>query len=110
MTARCTGKLRTRLTERMTGAGGRETRPHHDRSVRSGGGCDTGSLASGHIVFMQHGVEEYVEKLDYFTTPSWLQGGDSRRYAGYRRGGPIAVVTDLLRAQVRRGVARDVPR
>jgi glutaconate CoA-transferase, subunit B len=61
----------------------------------SGGACDAGSLASGYIVFMQHGVRKFVEKLDYVTTPGWLQGGDSRRRAGYRRGGPVAVVTNL---------------
>lgn len=61
----------------------------------SGGACDAGSLASGYIVFMQHGVRKFVEKLDYLTTPGWLAGGDSRRRAGYRRGGPLAVVTDL---------------
>jgi len=44
---------------------------------------------------MQHGVQKFVEKLDYLTTPGWLSGGDSRRRAGYRRGGPIAVVTNL---------------
>ena len=36
-----------------------------------------------------------MERLDYLTTPGWLQGGDSRRRAGHRRGGPLAVVTDL---------------
>jgi glutaconate CoA-transferase subunit B len=61
----------------------------------SGGACDAGSLASGYIVFMQHGVKKFVEKLDYLTTPGWLEGGDSRHHAGYRRGGPIAVVTNL---------------
>ena len=33
--------------------------------------------------------------LDYFTSPGWLEGGDTRKKAGYRRGGPTAVVTDL---------------
>jgi len=61
----------------------------------SGGACDAGSLASAFIVFMQHGTRKFVEKLDYFTTPGWLDGGESRRHAGYRRGGPLAVVTNL---------------
>ena len=71
---------------------------YHHPTVRfsgSGGACDAGSLASGFIVFMQHGVQKFVEKLDYLTTPGWLEGGDSRHHAGYRRGGPIAVVTNL---------------
>jgi glutaconate CoA-transferase subunit B len=61
----------------------------------SGGACDAASLASGFIVFMQHGRRKFVEKLDYVTSPGWLEGGDSRRRAGFARGGPIAVVTDL---------------
>ncbi len=61
----------------------------------SGGACDAGSLASGFIVFMQHGTRKFVEKLDYLTTPGWLTGGESRHHAGYRRGGPLAVVSDL---------------
>lgn len=61
----------------------------------SGGACDAGSLASAFIVFMQHGKRKFVEKLDYLTTPGWLSGGDSRARAGFARGGPLAVVTDL---------------
>ncbi len=61
----------------------------------SGGACDAGSLASAFIVFMQHGTRKFVEKLDYLTTPGWLTGGESRHHAGYRRGGPLAVVSDL---------------
>ena len=71
---------------------------YHHPKVRfsgSGGACDAGSLASAFIVFMQHGKRKFVEKLDYLTTPGWLTGGESRHHAGYRRGGPLAVVSDL---------------
>lgn len=71
---------------------------YHNPTVRfsgSGGACDAGSLASAFIVFMQHGRRKFVEQLDYLTTPGWLTGGDSRRAAGFARGGPIAVVSDL---------------
>ena len=71
---------------------------YHHPTVRfsgSGGACDAGSLASAFIVFMQHGRRKFVEKLDYLTTPGWLTGGESRHHAGYRRGGPLAVVSDL---------------
>lgn len=61
----------------------------------SGGACDAGSLASGVIIFMQHEKRRFVNKLDYFTCPGWMSGGDSRHKAGYVRGGPIAVVTGL---------------
>jgi len=71
---------------------------YHAPKVRfsgSGGACDAGSLASAFIVFMQHGRRKFVEQLDYLTTPGWLQGGDSRARAGFARGGPLAVVSDL---------------
>ncbi|MCB2188055.1 MAG: ketoacid-CoA transferase [Deltaproteobacteria bacterium] len=61
----------------------------------SGGACDAASLAFAVIIFMQHDKRRFVGKLDYFTSPGWLTGGDSRQEAGYRRGGPLAVVTNL---------------
>lgn len=71
---------------------------YHQPSIRfsgSGGACDAGSLANSFIVFMEHGRERFVEQLDYLTTPGWLGGGGGRREAGLRRGGPLAVVTNL---------------
>ena len=61
----------------------------------SGGACDAASLASTVIIFMQHEKRRLVQKLDYFTSPGWLTGGNSRYQAGFARGGPIAVVTNL---------------
>lgn len=61
----------------------------------SGGACDGASLAYGVIIFMQHEKRRFVEKLDYFTSPGWLTGADSRLKAGFARGGPLAVVTNL---------------
>jgi glutaconate CoA-transferase, subunit B len=60
----------------------------------SGGACDAASLAWGLIIFMRHEKRRFVEKLDYFTSPGWLTGSDSRARAGFTRGGPMAVVTD----------------
>ena len=60
----------------------------------SGGACDAASTASGVIIFMQLGKKKFVEKLDYLTSPGWLTGGASRKKAGYKRGGPVAVVTN----------------
>jgi glutaconate CoA-transferase, subunit B len=61
----------------------------------SGGACDGASLAYGVIIFMQHEKRRFVDKLDYFTSPGWFTGGDSRLKAGFARGGPLAVVTNL---------------
>lgn len=61
----------------------------------SGGACDAASLASGVIIFMQHEKRRFVEKLDYLTSPGWLCGNNSRSEAGFKRGGPLAVVTNM---------------
>lgn len=61
----------------------------------SGGACDASSLAYGYVVFMKHEVRRFVKKVDYLTAPGWLNGGESREKAGFKRGGPIAVVTNL---------------
>lgn len=71
---------------------------YHQPKVRfpgSGGACDAMSLAHGVILFMQQDKKRFVEKVDYLTSPGWLEGGDSRWRAGFQRGGPIAVVTNL---------------
>ncbi|MCU0595459.1 MAG: ketoacid-CoA transferase [Desulfobacterota bacterium] len=61
----------------------------------SGGACDVASFASGVITFMQHEKRRFVEQLDYLTSVGWYRGGDSRRKLGLRRGGAMAVVTNL---------------
>ena len=61
----------------------------------SGGACDVASFASGVITFMQHEKRRFVEQLDYLTSVGWYQGGDSRKKLGLRRGGAVAVVTNL---------------
>jgi glutaconate CoA-transferase subunit B len=71
---------------------------YHRPKVRfpgSGGGCDAASQAFGVIIFMQQEKKRFVEKVDYLTSVGWLRGGNSRREAGYKRGGPMAVVTNL---------------
>jgi glutaconate CoA-transferase, subunit B len=71
---------------------------YHKPRVRfpgSGGALDAMSLAHAVILFMQQEPKRFVEKLDYLTSPGWLNGGDSRERAGFRRGGPMAVVTNL---------------
>ena len=60
-----------------------------------GGACDAASQAFGVIIFMQQERKRFVEKVDYLSSVGWLRGGDSRQRAGYARGGPIAVVTNL---------------
>jgi glutaconate CoA-transferase subunit B len=71
---------------------------YHKPRVRfpgSGGACDAMSQAYAVILFVQHDRKRFVEKLDYLTSPGWLSGGETRHKAGFRRGGPLAVVTNL---------------
>ncbi|HVN95730.1 MAG TPA: CoA-transferase [Syntrophorhabdaceae bacterium] len=61
----------------------------------SGGAADAAALASGFIAFVKHEKRRFVERLDYLTSVGWYQGYDTRKRLGLKRGGPIAVVTNL---------------
>ena len=71
---------------------------YHHPKVRlpgSGGGNDIGSLANRFIVMMAQDVRKFVPKVDYITTPGFLEGPGGRERAGLPRGGPAAVITNL---------------
>jgi glutaconate CoA-transferase subunit B len=59
----------------------------------SGGACDIACLARRTVIIALHEKRRFPEKVDYVTSPGWLEGGDSRRRAGLRWGGPSVVVT-----------------
>ncbi len=61
----------------------------------SGGACDVASFVSRTIIFMQHEKRKFVKKLDYFTSPGWIDGPDGRKKTGLGPGGPEAVITNL---------------
>lgn len=61
----------------------------------SGGACDVASLAGRTIVFMKHEKKRFVPRLDYLTSPGWLDGPAGRARAGLRGGGPRAVITTM---------------
>ncbi len=71
---------------------------YHAPDIRfsgSGGACDAACFASRTIVFMQHEKKKFVAKLDYLTSPGWIDGPDGRRKVGLRRGGPSSVITNM---------------
>jgi len=70
---------------------------HHPvtRFPGSGGACDVAAFASGVITFMQHEKRRFVPALDYLTSVGWYRGGDTRSALGLKRGGALAVVTNL---------------
>ncbi len=71
---------------------------YHAPDVRfpgSGGACDVASFVNNIIVFMKLEKRKFVKKLDYRTSPGWLNGYDSREKAGLPGSGPSKVITDM---------------
>ena len=60
----------------------------------SGGGNDIGSLTEQSVLVGLQTPDRFPEKVDFITTPGYLDGGDSRAKAGLL-GGPTAVVTQV---------------
>ena len=61
----------------------------------SGGACDIACLAKRTIIIAKHEKRRFPEKVDYITSPGWLEGGDSRQASGLVRGGPSVIVTTM---------------
>lgn len=61
----------------------------------AGGAPEISSNAKRVLVIVRQSRQTFVEKLDFLTSVGFLSGGDSRRAAGIRGGGPAAVITDL---------------
>ena len=61
----------------------------------SGGGNDIISSAKRIVVIMTHEKRKMVKKLDYLTSPGFLDGPGAREKAGLLGGGPSLVVTNL---------------
>ena len=59
----------------------------------SGGAADIAAMSKRLLVILNHERRRLVEKVDYVTSPGYLDGGDSRARAGLS-GGPSAVITD----------------
>lgn len=62
----------------------------------SGGANDVGSLCSRTIILMRHDKLRFVKKLDYLTTPGYLNGPGAREKVGLpRETGPYRVISQL---------------
>ena len=61
----------------------------------TGGANDIASLCREVIIVTAHEKRRFVERVDFITSPAWLQGDGSRRAAGLRFGGVSRVVTTL---------------
>jgi glutaconate CoA-transferase subunit B len=62
----------------------------------SGGANDVGTLCNKTIIIMRQDKHRFVEKIDFLTTPGYLDGYDSREKKGLPKGsGPYRVITQL---------------
>lgn len=61
----------------------------------SGGACDIACLAKRTIIIAKHEKRRFPERVDYITSPGWLEGGTTRRKSGLPWGGPNTVVTTM---------------
>jgi glutaconate CoA-transferase subunit B len=71
---------------------------YHKPTVRfsgSGGASDVASFVSRTIIFMQHEKRKFVPKVDYVTSPGWIDGPSGRKKTGLPDGGPFAVITNM---------------
>ncbi|MHC1567261.1 MAG: CoA-transferase subunit beta [Candidatus Syntropharchaeia archaeon] len=64
------------------------------RLTGSGAANDMASLAKRTVITTNLEKRRFVEKVDYITSPGYLGGGDDRKLAGLRWGGPKRIVTD----------------
>jgi len=61
----------------------------------SGGGNDIASSSKRIVIIMTHDKRKFVRRLDYMTSPGYLEGPGGRERVGLRGGGPSSVVTNL---------------
>ncbi len=63
------------------------------RLTGSGGNNDVSSLVHKLIYVGLQDPNKFVKKVDFITSPGWLDGGDGRKKAGLLNDGPMAVIT-----------------
>lgn len=72
---------------------------HQKPKVRfpgSGGANDFGSFCWRMMVMTPQDSKRFVEKVDFVTTPGWLEGGDSRAKTGLPADcGPFKIITNM---------------
>ena len=61
----------------------------------SGGACEIAVLARRVLIVMQHKRRAFPERVDFITSPGYLDGGDARQRLRLPGRGPEVVMTDL---------------
>jgi len=65
------------------------------RFAGSGGSNDIGSGCKRTIIIMLHQKQRFTEKVDFITTPGYLNGGNEREKYGFPGGGPSVVISTM---------------
>jgi glutaconate CoA-transferase subunit B len=60
----------------------------------SGGGCEIAGLSKRIVIITPHEKRRMVEKVDFITSPGFLNGGKARERAGLS-GGPSGIITTM---------------
>jgi glutaconate CoA-transferase, subunit B len=74
-----------------------DDRSYHQPKTRlpgSGGANDIASSAGKTILMINMQARRFIERVDYITSPGYLDGYDTREKAGLLGGGPEAIITD----------------
>jgi glutaconate CoA-transferase subunit B len=61
----------------------------------AGGAPEISTMAKEVLIIAAQSERTFVDKLDFITSPGFLDGGDARRGAGIPGKGPTAIITDL---------------
>ena len=69
--------------------------PPKTRLTGAGGANDIASGAKRVVIMVTHEKKRFVDKVDYISSPGYLDGGDARQRYGFIGGGPSAIVTTL---------------
>lgn len=72
--------------------------PYEKPAVRfpgSGGACEIASLAKRTVIIMPQGRRRFLERVEFITSPGFIDGGSSRADLGIPGNGPAVCVTDM---------------
>lgn len=61
----------------------------------SGGACEIATLAKKVFVIAPQDKRSFPEKVDFITSPGYVDGPDTRKKLGMTGGGPVMVITNL---------------
>ncbi|MGY5617227.1 CoA-transferase subunit beta [Vibrio cincinnatiensis] len=71
---------------------------YHNPKVRlpgAGGAPEISTNCKEVLIILKQSTRSFIEKLDFITSPGYLDGGDAREKLGLPGQGPKAVITDL---------------